>query len=45
MSALIVHYTNAKGEPDYLFTVKSMLDVIIESIIAKGAKDISVSPL
>lgn len=41
----IVHYVNSNGEPDYLFTVASMLEVVIAGIVNKGATNITVEIL
>lgn len=41
--ARVVRFVNAKGESDFLFTVESMLDPVIDAILSKGATNITVS--
>ena len=45
MHGRIVKYINAEGRDDFLFTVESMLDKILESLVARGATNITVSVL
>jgi hypothetical protein len=41
----MVQYVNAEGEADFLFTVASMLDLVIDAIVQRGATNITVSVL